>query len=124
MDQSSEDDVEKLKKLQAKPEQNIEHDDKKSIVITNLNPKTTKNDILDFLKSCGRIKDSFMRSNVNKKLPAKAYVEFFDQSSVEIALALDKTMLKNKIVRILKKQANKRACKKSVHNVRKPAVKK
>ncbi|KAM0678210.1 Polyadenylate-binding protein 2 [Binucleata daphniae] len=124
MNESSEDDVKKLFKLQTKHEETVVHNDKNSIAITNLDPKTTKSDILSFLKSCGKVSDIFVKSNSNKNLPTKAYIEFKDISSVEIALALNKTILKGKIVNVSKKQVKKRIHKNLPHGAKNTRLKK
>lgn len=116
---SSSDDIAKLKKLQTDNENSSTEDkkmietkkvkgsanDKCSIVIKNIDKNVTDNDIRNFLKGCGRIKNIVMPKNKKGLFLNFAYVEFYSVTDVGTALSLNGASLNNKKVFVFRKKA-------------------
>lgn len=109
-DSSSDSDIKKLKELQNKQNEQVELKNENTVVVKNIEYNTTKFDITSFFKSCGQIKNVLLPCS--KKGPCVVYVEFVNKQSVDLAMALNNTVFKGKLVNIVKKPSPKKLHKK------------
>lgn len=104
-DSSSEDDIARLKALQSNtPIVSHTLSDLNTVVLKNLQPNITSQEIITFFISCGKIKNICI-PKCQKGTAINAYVEFVGKKEFDLGLSLNGTVLNGRIVYVFAKKS-------------------
>lgn len=88
-------------------EQEKKSEDAKSVFLQNVDYASTKEELEILFEDCGTIaRITILKDKINNIPKGNAYIEFEDSESVEHALMLSGTMLRNRSIKVSPKRTN------------------